>query len=178
MQPNGSLADVYSEGGMTMAQKLYAELSFEEAVHRYAKNVYTACTVRLDSAADVDDCVQNTFIKLYQNAPDFNDENHLKAWLLRVAINECRKTARQRRRFVALDTLREHPLSPSDDERDMTWALMRLEPKYREALYLYYYERYKVDEIAGILDTKSNTVKSLLKRGREKLKMIYGGEDT
>ena len=177
MQPNGVLVDVYSEGGMTMAQKLYAGLSFEQAVQKYAKNVYTACMMRLDNAADADDCVQNTFIKLYQNAPDFHDENHLKAWLLRVAINECRKTARHRRRFVALDTLREHPLSQSDAERDMTWALMRLEPKYREALYLYYYERYKVDEIAEILDTKSNTVKSLLKRGREKLKTIYGGDD-
>lgn len=162
---------------MTMAQKLYAELSFEQAVQKYAKNVYTACMLRLDNAVDADDCVQNTFIKLYQNAPEFHDENHLKAWLLRVAINECRKAVRQRRRFVALDTLRDHPLSQSDDESDMTWALMRLEPKYREALYLYYYERYKVDEIAEILGTKSNTVKSLLKRGREKLKTIYGGDD-
>ena len=54
---------------------------------------------------------------------------------------------------------------------------MRVEPKYREVLYLYYYERYRVDEIAGILDGKPNTVKSLLKRGREKLKKIYGGDD-
>ena len=160
-----------------MAEHLYAGLSFEHAVHKYADSVYTACVVRLQNGPDVDDCVQNTFVKLYQNPPVFNDENHLKAWLLRVAINECKKSIRDHRRFIPLEALKEHPLPVSDDDTsDISWALMRLEPKYREVLFLYYIERYKVDEIAGILGKKNNTVKSLLKRGREKLKKIYGGD--
>ena len=163
-------------------QKQYAGLSFEQAVQQYADAVYTACVVRLQNSPDVDDCVQNTFIKLYQNPPAFNDENHLKAWLLRVAINECKKSVRDHRRFVPLESVQDHPLPGSsgardDDTRDVSWALMRLDPKYREVLYLYYVERYKVDEIASILDSKSNTVKSLLKRGRDKLRKIYGGDD-
>lgn len=165
-----------------MARQLYAGLSFEQAVQKYAQNVYRACLIRLQNSADVDDCVQNTFVKLYRNSSEFNDENHLKAWLLRVAINECRKSFRFHRRFVPLDQLKESPLTATDgkdadDRSDMSWALVRLEPKYREALYLYYVELYKVNEIAEILDKKPNTVKSLLKRGREKLKMIYGGDD-
>ena len=163
-------------------QKRYAGLSFEQAVQKYADAVYAACVVRLQNSPDADDCVQNTFIKLYQNPPDFNGEDHLKAWLLRVAINECNKSLRDRRRLLPLDAMQEYPLPASavksdDDSRDISWALMRLDAKYRTPLYLYYVERYKVDEIASILDSKSNTVKSLLKRGRERLRKIYGGDD-
>lgn len=166
---------------MNMA-RLYAGLSFEEAVQKYAKTVYTVCVVRLSGNAEVDDCVQNTFLKLFQKSPDFHDESHLKAWLLRVAINECRKTHRMNRRIVSLETLSSspHPQSSgttADDISDMSWALMRLSPKYREVLYLYYFEDYKVDEIAEILGSKSGTVKSQLLRGRQKLKELYGGDD-
>ena len=158
--------------------KRYAGLSYEEAVQKYAKPVLTACIVRLNHRADAEDCFQNTFFKLYHHSPDFTDEDHLKAWLLRVAINECKQCLRRRSRLLPLDVLGEEALPPSDDRMDMTWALMELAPKYREALYLYYCERYKVDEIADILGSKPNTVKSLLKRGREKLKKIYGGDDS
>ena len=103
--------------------------------------------------------------------------NHLKAWLLRVAINECRMTVRKTLRFVPLDNLRETSFPRSDDEGDLSWALMQLNGKYREVLYLYYEEGYKVREIAGILGTKEGTVSSLLKRGRDKLKKMIGGDD-
>ena len=157
--------------------RLYAGLSFEQAVDKYIQTVYSACLMRLYGNADVDDCVQNTFVKLYERSPEFTDENHLKAWLLRVAINECRMSRRKALRFVPLDTLREIPLPQSDDSGDLSWALMKLSAKYREVLYLYYEEGYKVREIAEILETKEGTVMSLLKRGRDKLKKIYGGDD-
>jgi len=159
-----------------MAEQRYAGLSYEQAVQKYAKPVLTACIVRLNCQADAEDCFQNTFFKLYHHSPDFTDESHLKAWLLRVAINECKKLQRDRSRLIPLSTLSDKPLPASDDVSDITWALMELEEKYRDVLYLYYCERYKVDEIAAILDSKPNTVKSLLKRGREKLKTIYGGD--
>lgn len=159
-----------------MARDRYAGLSFEQAVAKYSKNVLTACLIRLQNTPDAEDCTQNTFIKLYKKSPDFNDEEHLKAWLLRVAVNECRHCLRDNKRLVSLDSVKEYPLPESDDTRDISWALMRLPPNYREVLYLYYIERYKVDEIAAILDAKSGTVKSLLKRGRDKLRELYGGD--
>lgn len=158
--------------------RLYAGLSYEQTVDKYIGTIYAVCVMRLSGNADVDDCVQNTFIKLYEKSPDFTDENHLKAWLLRVAINECRMSVRRSLRFVPLDSMRELPLPQSDDHSDLSWALMRLSVKYREVLYLYYEEGFKVREIAGILDTREGTVMSLLKRGRDKLKQIYGGEET
>lgn len=156
--------------------KLYAQLSFEQVVRKYAQNVSSACLMRLQNYADAEDCFQNTFLKLYRNAPDFKDENHLKAWLLRVAINECKNMIRDNRRHLSLDAALQIPAPSAEDDADLSWALMKLESDYREVIYLYYVERMKVREIADVLGKKQNTVKTLLSRGREKLRQIYGGE--
>lgn len=158
-----------------MADKLYAGLLYDEAVRKYAQTVQSVCIVRLRSLADAEDCMQNTFIKLYTKAPDFKSEEHLKAWLLKVAINECNQFFRANRRHLSLDEIHDIPLPQSLDELDISWALMKLEPKYREVLYLYYGERYTSEQIAKILGKNHNTVRTMLRRGREKLKMIYGG---
>ena len=171
---------VYSEGGNKMGEnsgKLYAGLSFEQTVRKYAQNVSSACMMRLQNWADAEDCFQNTFIKLYRNPPDFKDEHHLKAWLLRVAINECKNMLRQSRRHLSLDAALALPAPSAEDDADLSWALMQLDPDYREVIYLHYVEQMKVKEIADVLGKKPNTVKTLLHRGREKLKVIYSGGD-
>ena len=157
--------------------RTYCGLSYDDVVRQYAAVVYSACVMRLGSAADADDCFQNTFLRLYTSSPDFRDREHLKAWLLRVAINECKKLLRDNRRIVPLHTAEHLSIPPGDDASDISWALMRLEPKYREVLYLYYAEGYSSDEIAAILDRKPATVRTMMRRGREKLKLIYGGDD-
>lgn len=159
-----------------MGSKLYAGLSYEQVVKKYAQNISSACLMRLQNWADAEDCFQNTFLKLYQKSPSFRDENHLKAWLLRVAINECKNLIRDSRRHLSLDTALEIPAPSAEDDADLSWALMRLDPDTREVIYLYYVERMKIREIADVLGKNSNTVKTLLHRGRAKLKMIYGGD--
>lgn len=160
-----------------MAVQSYFGMTFEDTVKKYAPAVHSACVMRLGNAYDADDCFQNTFLKLYTAAPDFNEEEHLKAWLLRVAINECRKYIRDNRRTVPLDSIRETAIPSTEDANDISWALMRIEPKYREVLYLYYAEGYSGDEIAKILGKNSATVRTMMRRGREKLKTIYGGDE-
>lgn len=164
-----------------MADGLYAGLSYDAVLQKYADTVAGVCVMRLQNWADAEDCFQNTFIKLFQKSPDFRSEIHLKAWLIRVAVNECRNYIKQNRRVISLDAAYRSTIVESsewhDNERDISWALMRTEPKYREVLYLHYCEQYKVAEIAEILSKKPNTVKTLLKRGREKLKQIYGGDE-
>ena len=164
-----------------MADGLYAGLSYDAVLAKYADTVAGVCVMRLQNWADAEDCFQNTFIKLFQKSPDFQSETHLKAWLIRVAVNECRNYIKQNRRLLSLDAAYRSTIVESsewhDNERDISWALMRTEPKYREVLYLYYCEQYKVNDIAAILSIKPNTVKTLLKRGREKLKQIYGGDE-
>lgn len=156
----------------------YAGLSFEQVVHRYAQAVASACLMRLGSYADAEDCFQNTFLKLYTSSPAFNSADHLKAWLLRVAINECRSVLRTRGRVIPLDDAAEVPVFFDEDVGSDSFPalLMRLKPKYREALYLYYCEDYSVEETADILGKSPNTVKTLLRRGRQKIKEICGGE--
>lgn len=160
-----------------MADKTFAGLSYDAVLAKYADTVAGVCVMRLQNWADAEDCFQNTFIKLFQKSPDFRSETHLKAWLIRVAINECRNYIAKNRRFLSLENLSREPVEWRDNEHDVSWALMRTEPKYREVLYLYYCEQYKVAEIAEILGNNPNTVKTLLKRGREKLKQIYGGDE-
>lgn len=161
-----------------MAVKLFAGLTYEQVVHKCAQTVMGVCVMRLKNLDDAEDCFQNTFEKLYTKSPDFNDENHLKAWLIKVSINECNNFIRKNRRTVSIDSLGKDPSEfscNSDDKLDISWALMMLPPDYREILYLHYLQGYKVNEIGEILNKNPNTIKVMLKRGREKLKKIYGG---
>ena len=156
----------------------YAGLSYEEVVRKYASAVASACIMRLGSYADAEDCFQNTFLKLYTTSPSFNDEAHLKAWLLRVAINECRSITRKLGRTLPLETVENTPVFMNEDGDSDSFpsVLMRLKPKYREVLYLYYCEDFSIAQTAEILHKNQNTVKTLLRRGREMIKKLYGGE--
>lgn len=160
------------------ADKRFAGYTFEEAVRIYSDTVTGICVMRLQNNSDAEDCFQNVFCKLYYNSPDFGTENHLKAWLIRVAINECASHRRKNSRQFPADKLHREPVFDQTDEMDISWALMETPPKYRDVLYLHYCQEYKVKEIAEILSIKENTVKTLLKRGRKILKSIYGGENT
>ena len=155
---------------------LYAGLTYEETVRRYASTVAGVCLMRLQNYADAEDCFQNTFLKLLTKSPSFKDETHLKAWLIKVAVNECLNFIKKKRREIPLETLPDEPVYSTDDKTDISWALMKLRPDYREILYLYYVEEYRIKEIAEILGKKPNTVKVTLKRGRDMLKSIYGGD--
>ena len=159
-----------------MAERTFAGLSYDAVLAKYADTVTGVCMMRLQNWADAEDCFQNTFIKLFHKSPDFENEIHLKAWLIRVAVNECHNYIVKNRRILPLDSLARMPADWRENEHDASWALMRTEPKYREALYLYYCEQYKVNEIAEIMGKNPNTVKTLLKRGRDQLKKIYGGD--
>ena len=159
-----------------MEEKRYAGLTYPEAVDKYASIVLSACVVRLKSLPDAEDCTQETFLKLYTKSPSFHDESHLKAWLLRVALNECRHTIRARRFHLPLEAADTLPFPSPEDKQDISALLMELPEKYREVLWLYYGLHYQSDEIASILSKNPNTVRTLLKRGREMLKKQLGGE--
>ncbi len=159
-----------------MSEKLFAGLTYEQTVRKYARTVGGVCLMRLKNYADSEDCFQNVFMKLLSKSPEFTDENHLKAWLIRVAVNECNSFLRKKRRVVSFEEAVREEISFNEDKNDISWALMKTPQKYRETLYLYYCEQYKVKEIAEILEISETAVKARLKRGREKLKAIYGGD--
>ncbi len=155
---------------------LFAGLSYEEVVHKYSQTVANVCVMRLKNTTDAEDCFQDTFVKLLTKTPSLKDEEHLKHWLIRAAIHSCYDYIKKNRRTISIDQVPNESSYHSDDAYDISWALMKVKPDYREILYLHYCERYQVKEIAEILSRNVNTVKVMLKRGREMLKSIYGGE--
>lgn len=151
---------------------------FERAVEEYSDMVTGLCLVRLGNKHDAEDCYQNVFLKLYKNSEMLNEkQEYLKAWLIRVTLNECKNKFRfwSRHKTETLDFVNDY----YDDSRDrqLMECVMALPEKNREAIYLHYYMGYTVAEIATITKSRENTVKSRLKRGREMLKEYLTEDD-
>lgn len=143
----------------------------EFAVERYSDMLFRICFVALGSREDAEDAVQDVFLKYVEKTPDFETEEHEKAWLIRVAINRCRDIKRKRHVQVDLTSLEEY--IGSSDDNDALNALMSLPDKYRTVLTLKYMNGYNVQEIARIVGLTASTVKMRLKRGREIFREEY-----
>lgn len=157
----------------------YAGMEYEDVVRQYADDITRLCVVWTQNEEAAKDCFQNTFLKLYQTKQHFHDKGHMKAWLYTVARNECRDYHRQFwNRNVEIGYRAEQQqeaasLWMEDEETErLVSALRKLPLKYREILVLYYYEEYDTGEMAQILHMSVNTIKSRLRRGREKLAAI------
>lgn len=135
----------------------------------YADMVYRLAFLRTKSGADADDITQEVFLRCLRSKPVWNDREHQKAWFLTVTIN-CSKT-------LLTSAWRRHTVAATDDvlhmmehDTDVYGAVLALPEKYRTVIHLYYYEGYRVEEIAGMLAVSPNTVKSHLFRARGMLR--------
>ena len=155
----------------------YAGMSFEDVTKEFSDNVTRICISATGNFEDAKDCFQNTFLKLYTSKKSFNNKEHLKAWLLRVAINECKDYHKSFWRknvdfdydkFIAAQS-NTNGIEPGAMETLLT-ALRSLPYKYYQIIYLYYIEGYNTSEISALLHISCNTVKSRLNRGRKILK--------
>mgnify|MGYP002619760702 CR=1 FL=1 len=149
---------------------------FALAVQRYSDTVFRAALHNCSCTADAEDVVQDVFEKLLSYNGRFESEEHLKAWLLRVAINRCRDLTRAARQK---DTELDENIPAPDQMEDgsVLDAVRTLPENYRNAVYLHYYEGYQTDEIAAMLDRPPSTVRNQLRDARAKLKLTLGGED-
>lgn len=148
----------------------------EALYRRHVKTVWNVCITLLRRPADAEDAVQETFVRLLRSNPEFESEEHEKAWLIRTAQNVCKNDlARARRRDVPLENAAD--AAHSAPEIDETLAALRTLPEqYRVALYLHYYEGYSAVELAGLLRRPASSIRSDLRRGRERLRALLGGE--
>ena len=149
-------------------------LTVEEAFQKYGDRVFSAAFSICRSREDADDVVQDTFLKYHTKNQDYADETHLKAWLLRVAINRARDitAAFWRRNRVSWEAYMEELEFTQPEDRSLFRAVMALPEKYRLVLHLYYYEECSIREIASLLHTGEGTIKSRLSRGRTLLKTM------
>ena len=144
----------------------------ELLIDRYQKNLFAAAYNVCANAQDAEDVVQDTFLQYYSTNKQFNDEEHIKAWLLRVAINKAKDAARRYRwkNTVSLEDLTEEIPFEDPETESFFDEVMRLPEKYRVAIHLFYYEDMAVKDIANCLQISEGSVKMRLSRGRDLLK--------
>lgn len=147
-------------------------------VQRYSGMILRLCFTYSLGRADAQDICQNVFLKLLQSDRRFDSEGDTRAFIIRVTINECKDVLKSgwRRRSVPLDELieREAPFLTAEDTGVLA-AVQRLPVRYREAVYLYYYEGYNAEEIAAMVGAKPAAVRQRLARAREKLRKELEG---
>ncbi len=139
-------------------------------VENYSDMILRIAYQSLKSRADAEDIAQEVFMKLLRQ-PVFNDEKYLKAWLIRVTINQC-KDFKKSARYRNTTALTEEWQPFSDEQQSVMEEIWELSVDYRIVIYLYYYEKYTISEIAEILVKKENTISSQLTRARKQLKSI------
>lgn len=150
----------------------------EELVEEYSDMVMQISYQNSFNKSDAEDITQEVFIKLIKNIDKLESKEHIKAWLIRVTINLSKDYNKS---FWRKNTCKlEEDIEYFDSEtQEILQELSKLKPMYRNIVYLYYYQQYKINEIADLLRINVNTVSSNLTRARKQLKKILGegGED-
>ena len=156
-----------------------SEREMAEAIQRHGDMVRRLCMVHLKNYADTEDIFQTVFLKYALASVSFDSDEHEKAWLIRVTLNACRDLLRSvfRSRTVSLEELVEQPAQLSPDHREVLEAVLSLPARYRDVVYLHYYEDYTAPEIAQILGKNVNTVYTRLTRAKGLLREKLGGEE-
>ena len=156
-----------------------SEREMAEAIQRHGDMVRRLCMVHLKNYADTEDIFQTVFLKYALASVSFDSDEHEKAWLIRVTLNACRDLLRSvfRSRTVSLEELVEQPAQLSPDHREVLEAVLSLPARYRDVVYLHYYEDYTAPEIARILGKNVNTIYTRLTRAKGLLREKLGGEE-
>lgn len=152
----------------------------EELYAVYCRNVdmvYRIAFLHLKNRSDAEDVVQNVFMKFLALKPEFANSDHEKSWFVLTARNHSRDMLKHW--WNARRSADEPEICAEFEEKadgEITAALLKIPDKYRELIYLYYYEEYSVREIAAMIHRNESTVTTQLARGREKLRKILEAE--
>lgn len=148
----------------------------EEYFRKYHKVCYRVAFTLVKNHADAEDVAQEVLLRLLLYQPEFTGPEHEKAWMIRTAINLGKDLLKSkwRKTTVGMESVLEEELSclqiPHMEPDDTLFVVLELPERFRNCLYLFYYEDYSIREIARILEEPENTVKTNLRRGREALK--------
>lgn len=155
----------------------YDDMLFNEKYEKYHKLIYCTAYQYMFNIQFAEDVTQEAFVKLFTYRKAFNDEEHEKAWLLRVTVNLC-KNILSSKNYQTLSINEEDSMlkvssfeDASNQKLDFMNELRKLSPEQRTALYLFHYEGYAIKDISKIMKLKENTVKSHLNRAKQNLKI-------
>ncbi|MFG6370035.1 MAG: sigma-70 family RNA polymerase sigma factor [Lachnospiraceae bacterium] len=144
----------------------------QELATLYQRNLFAVAFNICKNAQDAEDIVQDTFVQYYTTRKEFESAQHIRAWLIRVAVNKAKNVTRTfwRRNKVSIEDYMETLIFETPEAENLFETVMHLPEKYRIVIHLYYYEDYAVREIADILKLSESNVKIRLSRGRALLK--------
>jgi RNA polymerase sigma-70 factor (ECF subfamily) len=157
--------------------KAMTDEKFLWAYEKFRKTVYSVIFSCVRNTDDASELSQDTFMRLYTYDGVFDSDEHIKAWLIRVAINICNNHFRSKKYLSASPIPEDLPSDEQHELDEVIAEVMKLPEKYRIPIHLFYYEEYSVSEIAKILELPEATVKTRLKRGRDKLKKTLRKDD-
>ncbi|MCI8773929.1 MAG: sigma-70 family RNA polymerase sigma factor [Lachnospiraceae bacterium] len=146
--------------------------SVQELAALYQNNLFAVAFNVCKNAQDAEDIVQDTFIQYYTTKKEFDSEQHIRAWLIRVAINKAKNVNQTfwKRNKLSLEDYMETLTFETPESENLFETVMCLPEKYRIVIHLFYYEDYSVREIADILKLGESNVKIRLSRGRALLR--------
>lgn len=152
------------------------EQEVNRAVEQYSDMILRLCTVSLKNLQDAEDVLQTVFLKYALSREEFESAEHEKAWLIRVASNQCKDVLKSffRKYTVSLEEAELLQIMP--EQLDVLEAVRALPKAYREEVYLHFYEGYTAPEIAKILRKNPNTIYTHLFRAKAMLKDALGGK--
>lgn len=164
-------------------QPLRPNGSIEEVIEKYKNMVYRIALTRVKNQNDADDVFQEVFLVYFRKNPQFNEEEHQKAWLINTTINCSRKFIRENNvKTTSLDEIAESQICETvftfenEQDTELYNAMCSLPEKYRTVLHLYYFEEMSVEEISTALHIKKGTIRMQMLRGRETLRKKLKGE--
>lgn len=154
------------------------DAEFEAFYERHWKYVYKLCFTYMKSASDAEDCAEDVFVKVLTGEITFDDEVHERKWLTVAAINLCKDRLKgwKRKAVMPIDDEPELAAPEHEDRGDVLEAVQSLPVKYKDVIWLYYYEGYQTDEIAEILGRPPSTIRNQMRDARKLLKDKLGGE--
>ena len=147
----------------------------EELVNKHENTLFRAALAILGDVPGAEDAVQDAFLRYLEKRPELKDENHERAWLLKVTANLCKSALRSRQRHPTVELLDVYP-APDGETGELVEAILALPANQRAAVHLFYYEGYSTGEIANLLGQRPGTVRSHLSRAREALRQNLKGE--
>lgn len=150
----------------------------------YGNDVIRLAYTYLKHKQLAEDVAQDVFIKCYEKLDTFRNESTYKTWLIKITVNRCKDVLKSwsYKNLLITDFLNFKKASPildlyGDEESGiLSLQVMKLPVKLREVIILFYYQEFSIEEIAVLLKTNPNTIKTRLHRGRQKLKEALEGE--
>ncbi len=143
----------------------------ENTVEKYANMLFKLCFTILCNSADAEDAVSDTFFKYITSSPNFSDEEHKKAWLIRVATNTCNDMHRFNKRHNYINIEDVYDYCETGTDSGIIQEVMSLPVKYKTVIHLFYIEGYKTNEISEILSISPSAVRKRLQYARDMLRM-------